>query len=422
MDNTEWNNVVDEKMSTYTDKKIGAQSTDILVKDAENENITEIISYDSFDKMKLKENLLRGIYTYGFESPSRIQQCTIPIISSRRDLIAQSQSGTGKTGSFTTGILQIIDETKNYPQGIILAPTHELSQQIDSVTKDLGKYMKIKTCLCVGRNNKVTENISDVKNSHIIIGTPGRILDLIERRAFNINNIICLVMDEADQLLEKDFIPKTRDIVRSLDYKTQICAFSATLPDAVVAITNKFMNKPINLLISRENLSLDLISQYKVDVGEEKYKLDALNDLYERLSIGQCIIYVNTIDRTMWLQERLNDAGHSSVAMHSNLTPIERTDIMKKFRSGEYRVLISTDLLARGIDVQQVGYVINYDLPGIENYLHRIGRSGRFGKRGIAINFVTRRDIRIFKEIEYHYKIRIDDMPDPDVLNNYLRS
>jgi translation initiation factor 4A len=416
MDKQEWNEIV-ESSTAIKSKKIGPKDHP---KDQSSATDQKVESFDDFELMDLKHNLLRGLFTYGFERPSRIQQCTIPVIKSRRDLIAQSQSGTGKTGSFTTGILQIIDETKKYPQAIILAPTRELSQQIESVTKDLGRFLNVKTSLCVG-GTKVTDNIEDVKDSHIVIGTPGRIYDLIDRNAFSSEKILCLVMDEADQLLDKEFVPQTRNIVRRLKDDAQICAFSATLSETALSVTSKFMNQPVNLLVRRENLSLDLISQYRIDVGEERYKLDSLNDLYEKLSIGQCIIYVNFKDKTIWLQEKLIESGHSAIAMHGGLTPLERTEIMKKFRSGEYRVLISTDLLARGIDVQQVSYVINYDLPNIENYLHRIGRSGRFGKKGVAINFVTRRDNRSFREIEDHYKIKIEEMPEPDELNNYLK-
>lgn len=411
----EWNNIIDEIHQNIGDKDIR--------KDKNVNQLNQNDQYqpcDTFESMGLKENLLRGIYTYGFERPSRIQQYTIPIIKSRRDLIAQSQSGTGKTGSFTSGVLQIIDETKKYPQAIIIAPTRELSQQIEYVAQELGKFLKINTALSVG-GTKVSENIERVRNAHIIIGTPGRVYDMMERDAFDIDKITCMVMDEADQLLDRDFVNQTKNIIKKLAPETQICAFSATLSEAALAITNKFMQNPENLLIKKENLSLDLISQYRVDVGEERYKLESLNDIYERLSIGQCIIYVNYKGMANVLQQKLKNMGHSAVAIHGDLSPIERNEIMKRFRHGEYRVLIATDLLARGIDVQQVSYVINYDIPDVENYLHRIGRSGRFGKKGVAINFITKRDIRAFKTIEDHYKIKIEPMPEPDELNDYLK-
>lgn len=380
----------------------------------------EIKLTQTFEEMNLKENLLRGLYGYGFEKPSKIQQMGVPIILSRRDMIAQSQAGTGKTGAFTCGLLQMIDETQHYPQAMVMAPTRELSTQIDAVISDLGKYMKVKTALCVG-GGSVETNIKEAGTAHVVIGTPGRLYDLMERRAFNVKKIVVFVLDEADVLLSKEFIGQTRNIITRLDEKAQLLAFSATLPSEVVAITNKFMNKPANILIRSEKLSLDLIAQYYIDVGQDRYKLETLEDLYGKFSIGQCIIYVNYKDKSIWLKEKLTELGHAVEAIHGSLTPVERTDIMKKFRSGTYRVLISTDLLARGIDVQQVGYVINYDLPfETDQYLHRIGRSGRYGKKGVAINFVTKRDMNLLRTIMSKFKVTIDDMPDPKYLNEYL--
>lgn len=380
----------------------------------------EIKYYDKFDDMQIKENLLRGIYGYGFESPSKIQQSCIPIITAKYDVIAQSQAGTGKTGAFTCGVLQVINENEYYPQGIIMSPTRELSTQIESVVSDIGKFMKIKTTLCVG-GISIDSNIRDIKCCHLIIGTPGRIFDLIERRTIDTKKISILVMDEADVLLSREFLAQTRNIITKLDEKAQICAFSATLPTEIITITNKFMNNPVNILVEKEKLSLNLIAQYYIDVVEDKFKLEVLDDIYKQLSIGQCIIYVNFKGKAKWLQEKLTELGHAVEAIHGDLSPLDRTNIMKQFRSGIYRVLISTDLLARGIDVQQVGYVINYDLPiDTDCYLHRIGRSGRYGKRGVAINFVTRRDKHILRNIRDNFRVSIKEMVDPQYINQYL--
>jgi len=418
-----WNTIVDDSdfVAKKQEKKIGSSVNDTepaVIKPNEPNKINQ--TYDEFETMNLKMNLLRGLYAYGFEKPALIQQFTIPVIISGQDLRAQSQSGTGKTGSFVTGILQRINEHNNYPQAIIMAPTRELSQQIETVTLNIGNFMKIKTCLCIG-GTSVSQNIEDVKTSHIVIGTPGRINDLIDRNAFDIGNIIIFTMDEADELLGREFVTQTRNIVKRLNTTTQICVFSATLQENSVLMTNKFMSKPVDRFIEREKLSLDLILQFYIDAIEEKYKIECLNDLYEKLSIGQCIIYVNYKDKAIWLQEQLAVNGHSCEAIHGSLLPAERSEIMKKFRNGICRVLVSTDLLARGIDVQQVGYVINYDLPiDLDNYLHRIGRSGRYGKKGVAINFITRRDMRQFKTLKEYYSIKIEEMPEPTALNTYL--
>ena len=429
--NNSWDEIADTPIGEG--KKIGLQinnnnnnknnnNKNNLIQGVQNnsEQNVEIKYCDKFDEMNIKENLLRGIFGYGFEVPSKIQQACIPLIVAGHDVIAQSQAGTGKTGAFACGILQILKENENYPQVIIMSPTRELSTQIESVVTDLGKYMKVKTVLCIGGIN-VDNNIKDVRRAHIIIGTPGRIYDLIERKAIDTGKIIILILDEADVLLSKEFLGQTKDIITKLDEKAQVCAFSATLPQEILMMTNKFMNKPVNILVCKEKLTLDLIVQYYVDVSEDRYKLEALDDMYKGLSIGQCIIYVNYKEKAKWLQEKLTDLGHAVEAIHSDLTPLERTTIMKQFRSGNYRVLISTDLLARGIDVQQVGYVINYDMPSDPNcYLHRIGRSGRYGKKGVAINFVTKRDKYLLRNIQNTFKITINAMPEPQYLNEYL--
>ena len=207
---------------------------------------------------------------------------------------------------------------------------------------------------------------------------------------------------------------QTRNIIKRLHEKTQICAFSATLTQDTIETTKKFMNKnAVNILLKQEKLSLSGISQYHINVGEERNKLETLDDLYARLSIGQCIIYVNGVDKTIWLKEQLNSMGHATEAMHSKLSPLERTEIMKLYRDGKCRVLVSTDLLARGIDVQQVSLVINYEMPiQRENYVHRIGRSGRYGKKGNAINLVCGDEMNAIKEIESHYSTVISELPE----------
>jgi superfamily II DNA/RNA helicase len=385
-------------------------------------NKDDVPSKSKFEDMGLKVNLLRGIYGYGYESPSNIQSKATPYIIARKDLVAQSQSGTGKTASFGIGTLQVIDETKDYPQAIIMAPTRELSMQIQSVITDIGKFQGIKTVLAVG-GISVNKNVSDCARSHIIIGTPGRILDLMDRKAFKTSEISILVMDEADELLNRDFLKQTQSVITALPNSAQICIYSATLAKPALELTEKFMSNPDYLLVEEEKLTLDLIAQFNIYVDVETNKLDTLYDLYGQFSIGQCIIYVNGQKKAEWLKDKLSKENHSVEAIHGGMKPHERTEVMKVFRSGTCRVLVCTDLLARGIDVQQVGYVINYDVPeNVASYLHRIGRSGRYGKRGIAVNFVTRRDNYNIRALEDYYRIRIEGMPDPKLVNEYLVS
>jgi superfamily II DNA/RNA helicase len=366
---------------------------------------------DSFDFFNLKDNLLRGVYSYGFECPSIIQQQSIPPIIAKRDLIAQAPSGTGKTGSFTIGTLQMIDETIKCVQAILVAPTRELACQINSVILSLGTYMEIRTCLAIGGVN-INDNLREIKNSHVLVGTPGRICDLINKDAFDLRYIKILTMDEADELLRQDFINQIKKIIQRIPQNTQICLYSATLPDDLMNITSKFMNDPVQILVEPEKLSLEGIKQYYVDVSREQWKFDTLVDLYKSLKISQSIIFVNTIDKCIYLYDKLTENNHTVSMIHGQLTAIERNDVMRQFRLGNCRILIATDILARGIDVQHVNIVINYDLPTKnESYLHRIGRSGRYGRKGTAINLIIDKTKRNLSDIAQLYGANIDPLP-----------
>ena len=385
----------------------------------ETENL-ELKLLTSFEELGLKENLLRGIYSYGFEVPSRIQSYAIPYMIKRQDMIAQSQSGTGKTGAFAIGILNIIDETNKHPQALIVCNTHELAVQIHSVINELGRYLEVNVALLIG-GVSILKNIEDAKSCQVMVGTPGRIRDLVERGGFDTNLIRVLVIDEADELLRDEFLDQTKYIIMQMPQKTQICIYSATMPKETLDVTHNFMTNPVKILVEREKLSLDLITQYYVNVIQEQNKFETLEDLYGKLSINQCIIYVNSINKAESLKDQLIKHMHVAEMIHSKLDNKSRMDIMARFRKGEFRVLISTDLICRGIDIQHINYVINYDLPyNPQSYLHRIGRSGRFGKKGVAINFVTQRDFHILKSIERYYTIRIGALPDPSVINSIV--
>lgn len=380
----------------------------------------ELKLLDSFEELNLKENLLRGIFSYGFVMPSRIQSYAIPHMIAGGDLIAQSQSGTGKTGAFTIGTLNIIDEKNKYPQALIMCNTHELADQIHSVISELGKYMEVKVGLLIG-GIPIQKNMEEAKYCQVLVGTPGRIRDLMERGGFDISLLKIFVLDEADELLKHEFFEQSKFIINEMTEKTQICIYSATMPKDVLDLTSKFMTNPTKILVQREKLSLNLITQYYVNVVQEQNKFDTIEDLYGKLSINQCIIYVNSIDKADSLKEKLVNHMHDAEVIHSKLDNKTRIDIMARFRRGAFRVLISTDLICRGIDIQHINYVINYDLPSrAESYLHRIGRSGRFGKRGVAINFVTQRDFYLLKQIERFYGMRVSPLPDPSVINSIV--
>ncbi|EER15946.1 eukaryotic translation initiation factor 4A, putative [Perkinsus marinus ATCC 50983] len=367
---------------------------------------------DSFDDLDLDENLLRGIYSYGFEKPSAIQSRAIKPLIAGRDTIGQAQSGTGKTGAFTVGCLARVDPKLRATQALILAPTRELAQQITSVTKSLADFLDIRCHACIG-GTAVREDIEKLREGqHVVVGTPGRVFDMANKRHLRLDDLKIFVLDEADEMLSRGFKDQIYDVFRLLPSNVQVALFSATLPDDIIQLTTKFMRDPVRILVKTDELTLEGIRQFYIAIDSEEYKFDTLKDLYETLTITQAIIYCNTRRKVDYLAEKMHEADHTVSCMHADLTQEERDLIMREFRSGSSRVLISTDLLARGIDVQQVSLVINYDIPAsIENYLHRIGRGGRFGRKGVAINFVVPEDISQLREIERHYNTQVDEMP-----------
>eukprot|EP00979_Chaetoceros_neogracilis_P001553 scaffold269_cov245-Chaetoceros_neogracile.AAC.2 len=380
-------------------------------------------SIDAFDAMELPEELLRGIYAYGFEKPSAIQQRAIKPTILGKDLIAQAQSGTwntklpslnsgGKTATFAIGTLARLDPKVRQCQALILAPTRELAQQIQKVVIALGDYMDLQVHACVG-GTAVRDDIRTLQAGvHIVVGTPGRVYDMINRRALRLDDIRQFFLDEADEMLSRGFKDQIYDIFKFLPETVQVCLFSATMPLDVLEVTHRFMRDPVRILVKKDELTLEGIKQFYIAVDREDWKLDTLCDLYETLTITQAIIYCNTRRKVDWLREQMQERDFTVSCMHGDMDQRERDIIMREFRSGSSRVLITTDLLARGIDVQQVSLVINFDLPtNRENYIHRIGRSGRFGRKGVAINFLTEGDVRYLRDIEQFYTTEITEMP-----------
>lgn len=370
--------------------------------------------YDSFDEMNLEDNLIRGIYSYGFETPSKIQQIAIVPMSKHVDILAQSQSGTGKTGAFTIGSLSVVDPTVKYPQVLVICPTRELSQQTEKVARSLGHYMGLKVLSATG-GNQLRNDINALKNGvHFVVGTPGRVYDLIRRGDLVITHIKYVILDEADQMLEDLFAEQIKAILdNKFPSETHLALFSATMPQNVIEIAENYLHNPIRILLPPDEVTLDGIKQYYVELEREDWKLPVLLDLYQQITVNQALIYVNKRQKAEWLAKQLASQGFTLEYIHGEMDVAERKKRMDDFRSGSVRVLISTDLLARGIDVQQVSLVINYELPiQRENYVHRIGRSGRYGKKGVAINLVAGDEIKNIKEIENHYSTNIDELPE----------
>ena len=382
--------------------------------------MTEISIFNSWDELELNTDLLRGIYAYGFEKPSPIQSKAIYPILQGSDLIAQAQSGTGKTGSFTIGALSKVNLNDNFTQVLIMAPTHELAHQISSVINSLSAMMSGMRIKTIVGGSSIDEDASDMNKNppHIIVGCPGRVYDMIRRRHINANKLKLVVLDEADEMLSSGFKDQVYNIFKYLNKDAQIALFSATLPNNILQITNKFMRDPVKICVKSESLTLEGIKQYFIALNDDREKYIALKDLYQHISVAQCIIYANSVKRVVDLYEAMVEDGFPVCCIHSNMTRSEREKVFKDFRTGVSRVLISSNVTSRGIDIQQVSVVINFDLPrDIHTYLHRIGRSGRWGRKGNGLNFVTRRDIGKMREIEAYYATQIEELPADFELN-----
>lgn len=385
-----------------------------------NSNVTEskkIISFENWDDdvFDINPKVLRGIYSHGFEEPSPIQKKSIISMIQGHDIIGQAQSGTGKTGAFVIGALNMVDPKINAPQVLIMSPVRELTQQIKTVIDSIGHYCKYRTHLMIGGTS--VDNDKEILNNedtvpHIIIGCPGRIHDMLRREYLKTDHMKTIVLDEADEMLSSCFKDQVYHILQFMPNSIQIALFSATMPEDVKQLTKKFMRDPLEIFVSADMLTLEGIKQYFIAMDDDQQKYEVLKDIFNNVVFSQTIIYCNSVKRVQDLNDAMTMDNFPVICIHSNMTQEERTEAITGFRSGKHRVLISSDLTARGIDVQQVSVVINFDVSkSKEKYLHRIGRSGRWGRKGFAINFVTRRDTAKIKEIESYYETQIDELP-----------
>lgn len=368
--------------------------------------------YESFDDMDLRDSILRGIYSIGFEEPSPIQKVAIGAFGLGRDLIAQAQSGTGKTGAFSIATLHKINPEIRKPQAIILSPTRELADQTNDVISRIGELDNIRPMLAIG-GTQLSENIQSLKSgAQVVIGTAGRIIDLCQRGYLQMGDIHTLIIDEADEMLSEGFKEQVRVLFGFLTEKCQIGLFSATMDPEVIELTKHFMNQPNRILMDKEMVTLDGIEQYFVYCEQDANKYAVIDDLYNRLNSAQTIIFCNSKQRVKDLDSFLTDRQHSTCVIHGDMTTQERRDVIKAFRAGSSRILIASDLVARGIDIQGIGCTINFDIPyKFPNYIHRIGRAGRFGRKGITINLTTKKSQESLKKLEEYWKCEIRRLP-----------
>ena len=388
------------------------------------EETSGLVEIRKFEDLMLSDNILKGIYAYGWDKPSTIQSKAILPIIKGNDIIAQAQSGTGKTGTFSISSLHVCDEKIKHPQVLILSPVKDLSIQTWKIIKMLGQYTELKTSLLIGKgfekgSNGVDNRFSERDDipepdykAQIIVGTTGRVWDSLCRKRLELSHLKLIILDEADEMLSKGFKEQVQQIFSYLPETSQIALFSATMPSEILEITREFMRNPVRILVKSENLTLEGIRQFYVSVENEEQKFEVLSDIYDTISVSQGIIFVNSKQKAIFLKELLEKRNFTVGMIHGGYNQYERNDIMNDFKIGKTRILITTDILSRGIDIQQISLVINYDIPfKVEPYLHRIGRSGRFGRKGCAINLVTVYDAQNLKKIEVYYETVIEALP-----------
>jgi translation initiation factor 4A len=376
---------------------------------------------DNFDSLNLNENLIKGVYLYGFTQPSPIQIEGINSINTGRDCILQSQSGTGKTATYLLGVMNRLDAEIKECQGIIITPTRELAAQVYNVADELAKYTNFEIAKCIGGTD-ITQNKTELKTSSVVIGTIGRIHHMIKEKKINIHKLKFLVLDEADEILSDGMNEKIQYIFDKAPNGIQVVLISATMSINVFNVSKKYMHEPIKVLLKNDEVVVDLISQFYLNVEKEDYKFETLLDLYNLVSASKACIFCNTIEKIKFLETKLKENNFPISVIHSSMDQDQRNSVVQDFRDNKTRLLLTTDLLSRGIDIPEVNMVINYDLPPKkETYIHRIGRCGRFDKKGVAITMVKMDDPcdeKNFIQLQKYYKTNIPEMPDS--IDKYL--
>jgi translation initiation factor 4A len=364
---------------------------------------------ENFEDMNLKPALLRGIYTYGFDKPSVVQQkCTIPIIRGR-DTIVQAMSGTGKTAAFTISMLQLIDTSINRSQALVIAPTRELALGICHMMENLGKFLGVTAHAFIG-GTAVRESLRVLERGvQVVLGTPGRLLDLMNRRFLQPCYFRMLIIDEFDEILARGFEPQIRELIKNLPQDIQIVILSCTFPHEAKLITEQFMRDPVTVFIRTEDKTLEGIKQFYIPVQSDDEKRDVLFDLLESLDVPQLVIYVNKASTSEELAAIMTAKGLQVEVITSDMEAIRRASAERRFMTGEARYLIKTDLLGQ---YPQVACFMQYDLPShLEVYLHRIGRSGCYGRKGVSIAFVGQSEVDQLKKIQTFYNTVIQELP-----------
>jgi superfamily II DNA/RNA helicase len=379
-----------------------------------------MMSAKNFHDFNLSNQIVKALDSLEYRIPTEVQNKVIPLVLEKIDLVVKSQTGSGKTASYGIPICELVEWEENKPQALILTPTRELAVQVKEDFIDIGRFKRIKAAAVYGKQPFAIQKTELKQKTHVVVGTPGRVLDHIERGTLSLDRISYLVIDEADEMLNMGFIEQVEAIINALPQNRVTMLFSATLPEAVKELSQRYMKTPIDIEIKATGLTTDKIEHSLIKV-EEKDKFSLLQDVTIVENPDSCIIFCRTKDRVDTLSDQLTDLGYNCDQIHGGMVQEDRLEVMNDFKRGEFHYLIATDVAARGIDIDNITHVINYDLPlEKESYVHRTGRTGRAGKKGKAITFVTPFEDRFLQEIEEYigFEIPMIDAPAKEEVAN----
>ena len=364
---------------------------------------------NKFRDINLSQSILKGIEKMGFEEMTPIQKTTIPVILEGKDIIGQAQTGTGKTAAFGIPIIEMVDTKEKSVQVLILCPTRELSIQVANEIDNLGKYVKGLNVLPIYGGQSISKQINDLKRGvQIVVGTPGRVIDHIKRKTLKLNNVSKIILDEADEMFDMGFRDDISLVMNELGKNVQTIFFSATMPKEIINFAKRYQDNPEIVKVAHQELTMPRIKQYYIELNE-RAKTETLCRLVDVENPRLSVIFTNTKRKADELVGDLQKRGYKADALHGDLSQNQRDKVMDKFRKNTIRILVATDVAARGIDVDEVDMVFNYDIPRDEEYyVHRIGRTARAGREGISYSFVTNKDRRQLRNIERYAKTTIE--------------
>jgi len=373
------------------------------------------MEYTTFESFAISEEIVTALKALRYFKPTEVQQAVIPMALENKDIIVESQTGSGKTVSFGVPLCESVDWEENRPQALILVPTRELALQVKEDITNIGRLKRIKATAVFGKTSFDTQKSELRQKSHIVVGTPGRVLDHLQKGTLKVDKLCHLVLDEADEMLNMGFIEQVEAVIDFLPKERQTLLFSATMPDEVVRLASFYMkNDRVSVKMQSDEASKPKIMQSFIRVQGDKEKL--LLDLLTVENPDSCIIFCNTQEAVNGLYTFLSKAGLPIDKMHGGMVQDDRTAVMDDFRKGRLRYLVATDVAARGIDVDNVTHVVNYDVPEEkESFIHRTGRTGRAGKTGVALTMVTPREDRLWREVQNFAQLEIAEIQPPTV-------